>query len=162
MSGLMSRARLELALAVGAALLCVAAAERWSRAIEFAAPQRVNPPAAAPQTPAHFDLDSLEHAADATVAHDPFRLANAPASVRYEPRRASAPPVPAAPRIALVLKAIVGGPPWQAIIDGIPGQSGAVVRAGDAFDKLVIRRVTRDTVVVQGPDTTWKLTLQRE
>jgi hypothetical protein len=57
-----------------------------------------------------------------------------------------------------VLKAIIGGPPWQAVIDGIPGQPpGTIAGTGARFDKLVVRSVTRDTVVVQGPDTTWSL-----
>jgi hypothetical protein len=102
----------------------------------------------------------LADAEDATVSNDPFRLANAPASVRFDPAveaESASPPVPVA-RPTLVLKAIIGGPPWQAVIDGIPGQpSGTIAGPGAHFDKLVIRSVTRDTVVVQGPDTTWSL-----
>jgi hypothetical protein len=65
-------------------------------------------------------------------------------------------------RPTLVLRGIIGGPPWQAIVDGIPGQSaGAIVRQGMAFDAITIRTVTRDTVFVQSPDTSWKLTLAR-
>jgi hypothetical protein len=115
--------------------------------------------------------DSLEaalaEAEDVTTTNDPFRLANAPASVRFNPNNENggtgpvavvAPPV----RPNMTLKAIVGGPPWQAIVDGIPGQpQGTVVRAGNAFDKLVARAVTRDSVVIQGPDTTWVLSFRR-
>jgi hypothetical protein len=62
----------------------------------------------------------------------------------------------------MTLKAIVGGPPWQAVVDGIPGQAqGTIVRAGAAFDKLVARAVTRDSVIIQGPDTAWVLTFRR-
>ena len=54
----------------------------------------------------------------------------------------------------------MGGPPWQAVIDGIPGlPAGTVVRSGNVFDKLTIRSVTRDSVFVQTPDTAWFLTL---
>jgi hypothetical protein len=115
--------------------------------------------------------DSLEamlaHAEDVTVTNDPFRLANAPASVRYNPNSDNvaggsvatvAPPL----RPTMTLKAIVGGPPWQAIVDGIPGQpQGTLVRAGNAFDRLITRAVTRDSVVIQGPDTTWVLSFRR-
>ena len=102
----------------------------------------------------------LADAEDATVSNDPFRLANAPASVRFDPAVEGESASPAVPvvRPTLVLKAIIGGPPWQAVIDGIPGQPpGTIAGPGARFDKLVVRSVTRDTVVVQGPDTTWSL-----
>jgi hypothetical protein len=63
-------------------------------------------------------------------------------------------------RPTLILTGIVGGPPWTAIIDGLPGQTaGTLAREGSTFDKLVVRTVTPASVVVQGPDTTWRLTL---
>lgn len=105
-------------------------------------------------------------AADLIVSNDPFRLTNTPSLVRYDPRSESSaattavatPPI----RPVMTLKAIVGGPPWQAVVDGLPGQPpGTVVRAGNAFDKLVARAVTRDSVVIQGPDTTWVLSFRR-
>jgi hypothetical protein len=106
------------------------------------------------------------------VANDVFRLANAPADARYDPREETATsrspggsgaPAVARSRPTLVLKAIVGGPPWQAAVDGIPGQPpGTVVRAGMRFEHLVIRLVSRDSVVVQLPDTTWALTFRAQ
>ena len=102
----------------------------------------------------------LDDAEDAIVANDPFRLANEPASVRFDPSAEGESVSPAVPvvRPTLVLKAIIGGPPWQAVIDGIPGQPpGTIATPGARFDKLVVRSVTRDAVVVQGPDTTWSL-----
>jgi hypothetical protein len=111
---------------------------------------------------------TLDSAENAIVSNDAFRLTNAPAAVRYDPAdetRASqganaAPPAPLRP--TMTLKAIVGGPPWQAVVDGIPGSPpGTIVRAGNTFDRLVARRVTRDSVVMQGPDTTWVLTFAR-
>jgi hypothetical protein len=36
-----------------------------------------------------------------------------------------------------------------------------LVRQGDAVGDLKIRVVGRDTVVIQGADTTWRLTLKR-
>lgn len=113
------------------------------------------------------DDDSLGEAAANAAANDPFRLVNRPSSVRYDARNENGAvgqtPVFVAPRPQLLLKAIVGGPPWQAIVDGIPGQPpGTIVRSGNAFDKLTVRNVGRDTVVIQTPDTTWKLTLTRD
>jgi hypothetical protein len=95
------------------------------------------------------------------VTNDPFRLANAPSSVAYDPGTDGASGTMAALpafRPALALRAIVGGPPWQAIIDGIPGQpAGTVVGDGMAFGRLTVRSVTRDSVIIQGPDTLWVL-----
>lgn len=110
--------------------------------------------------------DSLGEAAANTTANDPFRLVNRPSEVRYDARTEGNPgaPAPFVPpvRPPLVLKALIGGPPWQAVVDGIPGQpSGTIVRAGSAFDRLTVRSVGSDTVVIAAPDTTWKLTLQR-
>ena len=108
--------------------------------------------------------DSLDAAAANTVANDPFRLVNHPSTVRYDARTeggigAPAPFVPLI-RPQLVLRAIIGGPPWQAIVDGIPGQQpGSIVGSGVVFEKLTVRSVGKDTVVIQGPDTLWKLTL---
>ncbi|MDB4913034.1 MAG: hypothetical protein JWM95_678 [Gemmatimonadetes bacterium] len=111
--------------------------------------------------------DSIAEAAGNAVANDPFRLANRPSAMRFDARTegggpgAVLPPPPVRP--AFVLRAIVGGPPWQAIVDGIPGQpSGTIVRTGGVFDKLTVRTITRDTVVIQAPDTTWKLTIKRD
>ncbi len=103
--------------------------------------------------------DSLDDAAATIVANDPFRLSNTPPTVRFLGAVSVAPPN-ATPRPALVLRAIVGGPPWSALVEGLPGQSGGVVvLAGNTFEKLRIRSIARDTVVVQAPDTTWKLTM---
>ncbi|HET7372530.1 MAG TPA: hypothetical protein VFJ20_04070 [Gemmatimonadaceae bacterium] len=122
------------------------------------------PPGARPDI--HPDGKQLRDAADLIVSNDPFRLTNTPAIVRYDPRAESAVPTTSVAnppiRPVMTLKAIVGGPPWQAIVDGLPGQPpGTVVRAGNAFDKLVARAVTRDSVVIQGPDTTWVLSFRR-
>ena len=111
---------------------------------------------------------AVESAENATVSNDAFRLANEPAAVRYDPNddarasRAAMAPPPAPIRPTMTLKAIVGGPPWQAVVDGLPGRPpGTIVRVGASFDRLVARRVTRDSVFIQGPDTSWVLTFQR-
>jgi hypothetical protein len=133
--------------------------ERWRAAAPLENPPHRIAVAHAPERPQPTD-SALDDAQDATVANDPFRLANEPPSVRYDPSAdgviASA-PVPLV-RPTLTLKAIIGGPPWQAVIDGIPGQPpGTIAGPGVRFDKLVIRSVSRDSVVVQGPDTSWVL-----
>jgi hypothetical protein len=103
-------------------------------------------------------LDSM---ASEIVSHDPFRLAHMPAHARYAVTTQSATGISPAAREsppAMTLKAIAGGPPWQALIDGVPGQAGAVlVRSGTVLDRLSIGSITRSGVVVRGSDTTWVL-----
>jgi hypothetical protein len=139
---------------------------RWRAAVPAIRHQDSSIIATAPSPSGSLET-MLAEAEDLTITNDPFRLANAPASVRYNPNNenvgvgaiaAVAPPV----RPNMILKAIVGGPPWQAIVDGIPGQpQGTLVRTGSEFEKLVARSVTRDSVVIQGPDTTWVLSFRR-
>lgn len=76
---------------------------------------------------------------------------------------ASIPVTPAAPpKPALVLRGILGGPPWNAILGGIPGRDGdVVVRQGDSLSGLRVRTVKPTGIVVRGMDTTWTLTLAR-
>ena len=152
--------------AASSVILCGTAVVRWRTAVPIAAA----PAAKVPEIAQSFDDsldDALESAEASIVSNDPFRLANAPATVRYDPGDDLAPSatgvIQAAPlRPTMTLKAIVGGPPWQAVVDGLPGQpANTVVRAGAKYDKLVARSVTRDSVVIQGPDTTWVLSFRR-
>ena len=145
-------------------LICVAVL-RWSEAEPSISVPASDPPSMAPAPVDSLD-DLLASAEAAIVTNDPFRLGNVPASVRYDPREdlaaaagvAQPPPL----RPTMTLRAIVGGPPWQAVVDGLPGQpANTIVRAGSTYDKLVARSVTRDSVVIQGPDTTWVLRFRR-
>jgi hypothetical protein len=139
---------------------------RWRDAVHAIHHQNTAMGATAPSFADSLDATLIE-AEDLTVTNDPFRLANAPASVRFTPNNenggvGSVAAVAPSIRPNMTLKAIVGGPPWQAIVDGIPGQAqGTLVRTGNAFDKLVARAVTRDSVIIQGPDTTWVLSFRR-
>ena len=141
--------------------------ERWPRAVGFksmsAAPiGRAIPALARAPMPA-FTRGALRAAAETTVANDPFRLSNSPPDVDATRTNGVRPSGPArAPRPTLVLKAITGGPPWQAIVAGMPGQSGdAVVSPGAAFGALTVQSITREEVIVRAPDTTWTLLLKR-
>lgn len=153
-------ARLDVCCALLAALLAVegVARARSITARDDAGMSRarvanVNPPSLP-------NVDSLDDAAATIVANNPFRLSNRPASGRFlSGASEQAPSVPVRPQ--LTLRAIVGGPPWSAIVEGIPGEAtGVVVTAGLAFDKIRIRSITRDAVVMQAPDTTWTLTMK--
>ncbi|MGH7720461.1 MAG: hypothetical protein ACREON_16645 [Gemmatimonadaceae bacterium] len=112
------------------------------------------------------DADTLESAALAVVESDPFRLERRPASAIYRPELEGAPlealPPPPPPKPMLTLGGVAGGPPWEAVVDGIPGREGpVVVRAGQALGDFRVRSVGRDTVVIQGADTVWRLTLRK-
>jgi len=141
--------------------LGMVAVARWQSAF----PNEAHRPISAPPVRLPSDSlinDSLAIAEESIVSKDPFRVANSPAGVRYDPTTDAVRPNDAAPLIlvrpSFVLRAIVGGPPWQAVIDGIPGQpSGTIVRAGMTFDKLTVSAITRDNVIIKGPDTTWAL-----
>lgn len=152
------------AITLAVAVLSLLAAAARIGAVGEAAAEHASVVVTANARAAMVSDDSLGTAAGNTAANDPFRLVNRPSEVRYDARvesgiggpTAIAPPV----RPLLVLKAIVGGPPWQAIVDGIPGQpAGTIVRSGVTFDKLTVRSVGKDTVVIKAPDTTWRLTL---
>lgn len=163
----MTAHRLELGLAGAALLLSAVAGLRWQRGLDgFAAPRvSAGVPQLAPAAPP-IHVAVLDSAADMAATNDPFRLANAPSAVAYDPRGdmvagiVAARVVAAPMRPTMLVRGIIGGPPWQAIIDGIPGQAaGTIVRDGMTFDRLSIRSVSRDTVTVQAPDTIWKLTI---
>jgi len=154
------------ALIVASIALGAVARNRWIKAIppthvSAAVIPRLIPP---PTPPAEDSLAQLEAS---VVENDVFRFANRPASSPYDPGLGDAlpgtpDPAPRAVRPTLILKAIVGGPPWQAVIEGFPGQAtGVVARTGEKFDKLFVRSVTRDSVIVQAPDTTWILTFRK-
>jgi hypothetical protein len=145
-----------------ALLLGLAAALRWHSAASMTV-TTVPVVSRAPRESVRIDPDSLDEFVQTTHENDPFRLSNSPATVPFNARGdIAAPAANAQPRPQLVVTGIVGGPPWQAILDGLPGQpAGTIVRAGGTFDKLTVRSITRDTVVVQAPDTTWRLTLSR-
>jgi hypothetical protein len=109
------------------------------------------------------DAGQLIAAVDSVVSRDPFRITRRPAPVAFGTQVSPSAPVPPQPeRPRLRLAGIIGGPPWEAILEGFPSRAGGiVVRGGDLVGDVRIRRITRDTVVVEASDSTWKLTLQR-
>lgn len=124
------------------------------------------PPALATTAPAaRLSPDSLAAAAERVAKTDPFRMERTPARVAYTPKLENAPavpPIPAPPRPPLAVAGIIGGPPWAALLDGVPGRSGSVVvHAGDTLGGLRVRVVRAALVIVSGADTTWRLTLKQ-
>lgn len=128
-----------------------------------------DPPTSTPAPARVFVPESLMVAAAVITQADPFRAARRPASIAYRPELEGAPPPVVAPlaRPALVLRGVVGSPgAWSAVLEGVPGrQGGILVKRGDAIGikelPLTVRSIGRDTVIVQGADTTWRLTVSR-
>lgn len=109
--------------------------------------------------------DSLAMLTSRIVGDDPFRLDRKPADVAYGAtpdsiaNRALA--AAAAPHPPLVLVGIVG-PPWRALVDGVPGHDGSMVlRSGQVVAGLRVRDVTATVATVATSDTTWHLTVKR-
>lgn len=152
--------RVDAALVLLAVASVVPAAIEWRAAAaapsSFALPQSAAP---LPSAPEETPLLSL---AQEVTSRNPFRLSNRPSLVRHGEQPIAHAVAPLAYRPTLSLKAIVGGPPWTALIAGIPGVVGiAMVSRGDRVDLLEIRSITRDTVVLRGTDTTWVLTIDQ-
>lgn len=125
-------------------------------------PLPITPAAPRVTLPPFVDADTLEAAVGVIAAENLFRAERSSADTE----RAAATPVPGQPMVAgkpkLILRGVLGGPPWDALIDGVPGHDGAlVVRVGQTVAGFTVRAVRRDTVFIRGFDTTWALTLGR-
>ena len=109
-----------------------------------------------------FDPDTLDAWESEIVDGDLFRASRAPSPVAFgSATGAAAPPVARPPRPSLSVTGIIG-PPWEAVVEGIPGkETGVVVRPAERHGELHVRTIRRDTVVIQGADTTWRLTVRR-
>lgn len=109
------------------------------------------------------DSSALALAAERIVARDPFRLDRRPPQVRFDPNPNSPPgPPPPPPRTPSPTLVGISGPPWQAILEGVPGREGAVVTAvGGTPGGLTVVRITRDSVIIEAADTVFALTVRR-
>ena len=144
---------------LAAATMLVAAAVRW-RTVE-------PPPSSAdamflvlPATAPLISPDSVATAARVLIAGDPFRIDRRPAKVRFRPDAERTDTSPRTARPALRLTGILGGSPWQAVLEGLPGRAGSVVvHEGELVEGFLVGSVRYDTVVVHGADTTWVLTV---
>jgi hypothetical protein len=164
----MKRTHLEALLWVLALAIAVLA---WRAAKEVVPPVTASAEQAlaAPPEPLRLSETRLGQAARAIAASDPFRLDRRPSAVAFSAAPDAVngmmvmppPPPPPPPRPQLSVSGIVG-PPWTALLDGVPGRDGPVlVRTGDQVDVLRIRQVGPREVVVAGMDTTWRLTIKR-
>jgi hypothetical protein len=162
----MKRPVLEAGLAVLTLTLTAAAVRRAAGTELLNAPVPV-PPAAHKAAP-YPSAAALDRARTNLIEENPFRINRLPGLVRVgqplEQTVASVSPARIAiPRPQLTVRAIVGGPPWSALVEGLPNTSGSVVvRTGEAFDWITIGDITRDTLVAAARDTAWKYSVHRE
>ena len=161
----MTRHRIELVLWLLAGAAALSGWLRWHRAVPTppSASAAAIPPAPAVAGP--LPAGTLAAAVRATTADDVFRLDRSPAPLAFSAQPPAlapgAPPPPPRFRPPLAVSGIVG-PPWQAFLEGVPEREGSVVvQAGDTLASLRVRSVTRDLVVIQGADTTWRLTIRK-
>ena len=138
---------------------------RWRAAVIRPSPAAVAVIPPAPDAGVPLTDDTRAAAARLVTGGDVFRLDRVPAPIGApQAQLAGLPPAPPPPprfRPPLAVSGIVG-PPWQAMLEGVPDHpSTVVVSPGDVLGPLRVRSITRDQVVVQGPDTTWRLTVRR-
>lgn len=102
----------------------------------------------------------LARTADSVIAADLFRFDRHPTHVSFGTPPIVAPPI-VPPRPQVTLDGIIGGPPWRAILNGVPNHDGNVVVAPrDTIGGLRVRTIRHDTVIVQGRDTVWTFTVR--
>jgi hypothetical protein len=111
----------------------------------------------APAVPAVVSPELLQQHADSLRQRNPFRLERAPTSQPYgAPPAVDVPQIQpdAQPRPVLRVGGIVGGPPWKALIEGIPGrEAGLLLAVGEEWNGFRLVWVRRDSVKVTTPDT---------
>jgi hypothetical protein len=113
----------------------------------------------APPLPSLGSDSTMEVLAAQIAEGDPFFLADTSAR-----ERASGEGAPASTTVGgtLMVIGVLGGPPWQAVLEGIPGQAGAVVvREGQSLGELRIVRIRRDSLLIAARDTVLRLQLRR-
>jgi hypothetical protein len=130
---------------------------------------------AAPAPPPAQDRNRLRTDAALLRDRDPFRLARAPTAFRLgapPPLPAFPQPTPSAgteytpppppPPAPLTVSGIVGGPPWQAVLENVPGAGRAVLlAAGEASSGVRVLWIRGDSVAVSSAGGTVVLTLKQ-
>ncbi len=94
------------------------------------------------------------------VASNPFRLDRKAAPLPFGSSSSEGAPQSAhpAPRITGI-----AGPPWRASLAGVPGRTGEILIAtGDTVGGWRVVAVRHDFVVIQAPDTVWRIDVRRQ
>lgn len=106
--------------------------------------------------------ESLDAQEQRLRTRNPFGFASVPEAT--QPPQFGMPVPPVAPHMMPPQVALQGvaGPPWTAVLSGLPGRPNqTVVMVGDTVGSARIRAIRRDTVVVQLGDSTVRLSLVR-
>ena len=112
--------------------------------------------------PPRVGRDSVSRMITSALAASPFTLGSIATAVEAHPAAAELPSPPARELPPVRLKALVGGPPWRAVLSDVPGAGrDLVVRSGDRFGDLVVAAIDRNAVVLLFGDTTWTVRLER-
>ena len=119
--------------------------------------------ASVPFTGVLNDADGMGAQVQRVVTGDPFRLDRVPSATPYRnvdfPGTAAAVVLVDRPDLRLIG---VLGPPWRAVLEGVPGRDGGVlVAVGDTLVGLRVQAIRAFEVVFRTPDTSWTLTLRR-
>lgn len=134
----------------------------WTGAVPVAEPPLVDAAVAPAAEPvARADVDS---SVVSLRQRDPFRLKREPTNVPFgsEPPAAVAPDAPRPPRPRLAVTGLAGGPPWTAVVEGVPGyENGLLMLMDEVAAGLRLDSVRGDTAFLSGFDTTWVLVLKR-
>lgn len=148
------------------AVASLAATAAWR---SYVTQERLHAPGGAPGLATLVDIpegpttDSLDDASVLATDANPFRWdrsAADPSAQAAGPLGGTIPGAVSAPAVQISLRGILGGPPWTAVLTGVPGAPGAVVlRVGDTIAGFSIVRIRRDTVVVRGAGSVYTLTL---
>jgi len=146
------------------ALCVVLAVVGWRYGVPTTGTATGAEPAATP-TIMMFHDSQIAAAGQQTTTHNPFRLNRSPANVPFgtpDVPPAPPPPPPPSPLATVALKGIVGGPPWRAILSGVPGRErNVVVNTGDTLGGIRIKQVRHDRIILADKDSAITLTLRR-
>ena len=89
-----------------------------------------------------------------------FRRDRSPAEAMAQPTPSI--PKPVIQRPHLELRGLMGGPPWEVLLEGMPGhQSSVLMRVGQSIGGIKLTAVNTGAVVLRGADTVWHLTLRK-
>ncbi len=114
-----------------------------------------------------MDTSVVREAARTLRDSNPFRLTRRPSLVAFGTAAQEVEVVPEVTetpvfRPQLRLGGILGGPPWSAIIEGIPGREpGILLMPDEEYEGYRLEEVRPDTVIVSAPDTTYTLVIAR-
>lgn len=124
------------------------------------------PLGAAPAEAIVLESAMLASSATEILSRDAFRLDRAPSRARFLPWPVSEQsPVEQMPQRtvpSLVLVGVLSGSPLQVVVEGIPGfERGVLFKTGEEIAGIRFLRISGDTVVLAGFDTSWVFTQAR-